>query len=83
MQLDGITDRIVRVTPQSTYLSDAILTNDGETLFYTSESPEGGVQMWKFVPREDEHSLVTKIAGAPGFEATPDGKTSSCWAAHQ
>ncbi len=74
VQLDGITDRIVRVTPQSTYLSDAILTNDGETLFYTSESPEGGVQMWKFVPREDEHSLVTKIAGAPGFEATPDGK---------
>jgi len=74
VELDGITDRIVRVTPQSTYLGDAILTSDGETLFYTSDDPDGGVQLWKYTPREQEHSLVTTVQGSPGFEATPDGK---------
>ncbi len=74
VELDGITDRIVRVTPQSTYLDDAILTSDGETLFYTSDDPDGGVQLWKYSPREQEHSLVTTVQGYPGFEATPDGK---------
>lgn len=74
VELDGITDRIVRVTPQSTFLGDAILTNDGETLFYTTENPDGGMQLWKFTPREEEHSLVTSVQGSPGFDATPDGK---------
>lgn len=73
VELEGITDRIVRVTPQSTFLGDAILTNDGETLFYTTENPDGGMHLWKFSPREEEHSLVSSVQGG-SFDATPDGK---------
>ena len=73
VELAGITDRIVRVTPQSTYLSDAILSNDGETLFYITETADGN-KMWKFVPREEEHSMVGSVPSRVSFEATPDGK---------
>ena len=74
VELDGITDRIVRVTPQSTYLTDAVLTSDGETLYYLSDSPTGGQQLWKYEPREEEHKLLSSLDGAPGFEASKDDK---------
>lgn len=74
VELDGITDRIVRVTPQSTYLHDAIMTDDGETLYYLTEGDDG-MKLWKFKPREDEHKLLSTIAGAPSFETSKDGKT--------
>lgn len=74
VELDGITDRIVRVTPMSTYLHDAIMTADGETLYYLTECDEGK-QLWKFKPREDEHKLITTVAGSPSFETSKDGKT--------
>lgn len=74
VDLTRITDRIVRVTPQSTYLTDAAFTDDGETLYYLSEAPDGGSQLWKFSPREDEHKLLNTITGASGFEVSPDGK---------
>lgn len=74
VELDGITDRIVRVTPQSTYLHDAIMTADGETLYYLTDADDGK-KLWKFKPREDEHKLVSTIAGSPSFEISKDGKT--------
>ena len=74
VELDGITERIVRVTPQSSDLADAFLTDDGETLYYLTDSPDGK-QLWKFKPRDDEHRLVTTVPGSPSFAATPDGKT--------
>ena len=74
VDLSRITDRIVRVTPQSAFLEDAAMTADGSTLYYLSEAPDGGSQLWKFSPREDEHRLVTTLSGARGFDVTPDGK---------
>ncbi|MDE6333120.1 MAG: peptidase S41, partial [Muribaculaceae bacterium] len=74
VELDGITDRIVRVTPQSTYLTDAVLTSDGETLYYLSDSPTGGQQLWKYCPREDEHKLLSSVDGSPRFDSTKDDK---------
>jgi len=75
VELAGITDRIVRVTPQSTYLIDAILTADGETVYYLSEDPDNGSQLWKYTPREEEHKLVTTVAGMPSFASDKDVKT--------
>ncbi len=74
VDLSRITDRIVRVTPQSAFLEDAAMTADGSTLYYLSEAPDGGSQLWKFSPREEEHRLVTTLSGARGFDVTPDGK---------
>ena len=74
VDLSRITDRIVRVTPQSAFLEDAAMTADGSTLYYLSEAPDGGSQLWTFSPREDEHRLVTTLSGARGFDVTPDGK---------
>lgn len=75
VELAGITDRIVRVTPQSTYLNDAILTADGETVYYLSDDPDDGSQLWKYSPREEEHKLVTTVAGMPQFDSDKDSKT--------
>ena len=74
IDLSRISDRIVRVTPQSTYLIDAALTTDGSTLYYLSEAPDGGAQLWKFSPREEEHKLLSTLSGARGFDISPDGK---------
>ncbi len=74
VELDGITDRIVRITPQSTYLTDAVLTADGETLYYLSDSPTGGQQLWKYEPREDEHMLLSSLDGSPRFDSSKDDK---------
>lgn len=73
VELDGIADRTVRVTPMSVDLSDAIFTDDGEILYYIAEMPSGR-QLWKYDRREDEHKMVTSLTGRAGFEATPDGK---------
>ena len=75
VELAGITDRIVRVTPQSTYLNDAIITTDGETVYYLTDDPDGGSQLWKYAPREEEHKLLTTVAGAPSFDSDKTGDT--------
>lgn len=71
VELAGIEERLVRVTPQSVDLVDALLTDDGETLYYLTDTPDGN-QLWKLEPREDEHKLVTTLSSPASF-ATPDG----------
>lgn len=41
MELDGIETRIMRLTPYSSDLSDAIVTADGETLYYLCSFEDG------------------------------------------
>lgn len=74
VELEGITERIVRVTPQSTYLNDAIFTADGETVYYLSDDPDGGNRLWKYSPREEEHKLITTIDGNPSLASADKGK---------
>lgn len=73
VELGGITDRIVRVTPQSSNLVSAALTSDGESLLYIIEGPDG-YQLWKLSPREDEHKMLTSLSSAGSLVLTPDGK---------
>ncbi len=54
---DGIEDRLVRLTPNSSRLGDYILSKDGETLYYLT-SFEGGRDLWKKDLRKDDVSLV-------------------------
>lgn len=72
VELDGIQDRVVRLTPQSGSVYDYILNPDGDVLYYIAGSPTGA-QLWKLGLRKDEHRMVGRANGF-GFDATPDGK---------
>ena len=74
VELDGIRDRIVRVTPNSSSLGDAIITKDGESMYYLS-SFESGMDLWKLDLRKHETKLVSKGAGSGRFEADSTGKS--------
>ena len=71
---EGIRDRIVRLTPHSGNLGDAILSKDGGTLWYLA-SFEGGMDLWKTDLRKKETKLVSKGAGSGRFATDGKGKT--------
>ena len=74
VELDGIQDRIVRLTPNSSSLASAILSKDGEQLYYLS-SFEGGFDMWKMDLRKHETKLLHKMdAGWGNMELDKEGK---------
>ncbi|MDE5687157.1 MAG: peptidase S41, partial [Paramuribaculum sp.] len=72
VELDGIADRTIRLTPNSSNLADAYLTEDGETLYYLSAF-EKGYDLWKVKPRSGEVKLVSKLSGAYGIDTDKDG----------
>ncbi len=74
VELEGLEDRVVRLTPNSATLGDAILSKDGETLWYLA-SFESGMDLWKMNLREHETKLVSKGAGSGHFETDSSGKT--------
>lgn len=74
VELDGIQDRIVRLTPNSSSLASAILSKDGEQLYYLS-SFESGFDMWKMDLRKHETKLLHKMdAGWGNMELDKEGK---------
>lgn len=75
VELDGIDTRIVRLTPQSGSYGDAIVTADGETLYYLS-SPEKGYDLWKMPLRKREPKQVSKtgVNSGTSLQASKDGK---------
>ena len=74
VELDGIEDRIVRLTPFSSSLADAIISEDGETLYFLSEF-EDGFDLWKKSLRKGEPSLAAKIgASDASFRTDKSGK---------
>lgn len=74
VELDGITDRVMRLTPMSSDLSSFIMTDDGETLYFIT-SGQNKKQLWKIGLRKDDVKLVTNVDGASYFDASKDGKT--------
>ncbi|MDE6227176.1 MAG: PDZ domain-containing protein [Muribaculaceae bacterium] len=62
---EGIEDRIVRLTPNSSNLGAFTLSKDGETLYYIA-SFEKGADLWKKDLRKGDVSLVKKIGGRVG-----------------
>ena len=73
MELDGIQDRIVRLTPNSSNLGSAIIDQKGETLYYTA-SFEKDMDLWKLDLRKKEVKLANKGVGYASFEMSKDGK---------
>ncbi len=74
IELDGIEDRVVRLTRNSSNIASAMITPDGENLYYLS-SFEGGYDMWKVALRKHEVKLLHKLNTSwAGMELDKDGK---------
>ena len=63
IELEGIEDRIVRLTPNSSDICDAIITKDGENLYYLSKV-EKGYDLWKIKLRKPEAKIVSKLGAS-------------------
>lgn len=72
IELEGLADRTIRLTPNSSNLGDAYLTPDGETLYYLSAF-EKGYDLWKVKPRTGDVKLVSKLSGVRGIDVDKDG----------
>ena len=75
VELEGIQDRIVRLTPNSSNLGDAILDKKGENLYYMSAF-EDGYDMWKMNLRKKDTQLLHKMGtGWVNIQMDKDGKS--------
>lgn len=74
VELDGISDRIVRLTPHSSSLSGAMLSKDGETLYYIANF-DGNAELRKLDLRKRDDKQVAKVRGGGSIQTTKDGKT--------
>lgn len=74
VELKGIEDRIVRLTPNSSDMAGAIITKDGETLYYLSAF-ENKYDLWKIDLRKKETKLLHKMNSArANMELDKEGK---------
>ncbi|MCH5221727.1 MAG: PD40 domain-containing protein [Muribaculaceae bacterium] len=74
VELEGLSDRQMRITPMSTDLNDAIVDKDGKTLYFISSADEGAF-IWKLDLEEGDLSMERKHSDASArFDITPDGK---------
>ena len=60
----GIENRKIRLTINSGNISDYILNNDGDKLFFAARM-EKGYDLWMTNPRTKETKLVAKLDGGP------------------
>lgn len=72
VETDGIRDRVVRLTPFSSDLTDAWIDPDGENLYFLS-TVEDGEDLWKMNLRKKDVAVEKKF-GASGLSLHPDGK---------
>lgn len=74
VETEGIEDRIVRLTPNSSSIASAIISEDGESLYYLAAF-EGGFDMWKMDLRKHETKLLHKMdTGWANMETDKEGK---------
>ena len=73
VELDGICDRIVRVTRNSSDLHDAMVTSDGETMYYTTAGDKD-IDVFKVdLRKKEEKKIGTSKAGT--LDCDKDAKT--------
>ncbi|MCM1355668.1 MAG: S41 family peptidase [Staphylococcus sp.] len=70
IELDGINDRIVRLTPFSSEVADCYIDDKGETLWFLTAF-DGGYDLWKKDLRKGDISLANKL-NAGSLSMTPD-----------
>lgn len=80
VELNGIEDRIVRLTPNSSDLGSAILSKDGEDLYYFSAF-EDGYDLWKMNLREKDTKRLHKLNTGWASLMLDKKEISFCWEA--
>ncbi|MCM1077012.1 MAG: S41 family peptidase [Bacteroides sp.] len=70
IELEGIGDRIVRLTPFSSDMADVYIDDKGETLWFLSAF-DGGYDLWKKNLRKGDVSLANKL-DAGSLSMIPD-----------
>lgn len=80
--LDNIQDRIVRLTVNSSNLGDAVLSKDGDKLYYITSFEDDG-ELWVHDLKEDDTRLLMKKTGYGKLELSKDGKTLFLFAGGQ
>ncbi|BAV09134.1 C-terminal processing protease CtpA/Prc, contains a PDZ domain [Filimonas lacunae] len=75
LNLDDLDNRRVKLTINSSSISDYILSKDGSKLYYLS-SFEKGFDLWVTEPRTHDTRILAKLGGSPsGLEVSKDGKS--------
>ncbi|MBL8001075.1 MAG: PD40 domain-containing protein, partial [Flavobacteriales bacterium] len=65
LELENIDHRKVRLTPNSSELSGAVLSKDGEKLYYLARF-EKGSDLWQYELRTRETKIINKMGGFAG-----------------
>lgn len=73
LYLDNCRDRVLRLTVNSCRLGDAVLSNDGNALYYQAAF-EGGYDLWKHDLQDKSTKIVLKGVGGGGMLADKDFK---------
>lgn len=74
IDFNGLEDRKAKLTIHSTFLNDAIVSNDGEKLYYLARI-EKGVDLWTTNLRTRETKILTKLGdNASNLSSSTDGK---------
>ncbi|ANE52344.1 S41 family peptidase [Flavisolibacter tropicus] len=72
---EGLDNRKMRLTINSGNISDFMLSNDGEKLYFLARM-EKGYDLWMTNPRTKETKLIAKLDGGPaGLDVSKDGKS--------
>ncbi len=71
VELDGIRDRIVRLTPYSSDLSDAIINKDGDKLYYASALTDG-YDIYSLELRDPDPEVAARINSSSPVALVPD-----------
>ena len=73
LDIDNCRDRIVRLTVNSSRMGDAILSKDGDKIYYQAAF-EGGYDLWCHDLKEGSTTLMMKNIGGGGFVADKEVK---------
>jgi tricorn protease len=75
LEFDELNERTVKLTINSSSISDYSLNNDASKLFYLAQF-ENGYDLWVTEPRTRETKILAKLGGSPsGLEISKDGKS--------
>ncbi len=75
LNLDNLDNRKVRLTINSSSISDYVLNDDASKLYYLAAF-EKGYDLWVTDPRTNDTKILAKLGGTPGgLELSKDGKS--------
>lgn len=73
IDLTNLEERTVRLTPNSANIADAIISKDGQKLYYLA-SFEGGYDLWEITLRDGKTKMANKLNGrGMSMEMDKDG----------